>query len=117
MVCSEYADCFRLSPTILNLSLWRFGCANFPNEEGFTNIPIQCQLPEFSGVFGSGAPFRKSPLSCSLPLRDFAPSREPLASSLRAARSALSHAKAQRREVTSGVVLFFHIAQAVRNRV
>ncbi len=72
MICSRYHDRLRPSLIILNASPHRFGCAIFSNDAGQANIRIQCQLPEFSKVFGSGALFKKSPLSR---LHFFAPLR------------------------------------------
>ena len=66
----------------------------FSHRTGSENITIQCQLPEFSVTFLKGVPLEITPPL----LRAFAPSREPLAASRRAARPDLFHAKAQRRE-------------------
>ena len=81
----------------LPFSVRRFGVPvepYFSHRAGLENIPIQCQLPEFSVTFLKGARLA----DYSLLLRDFAPSREPLATSRRAARPDLFHAKAQKRE-------------------
>jgi hypothetical protein len=48
---------------------------HFPNDAGSTNIRIQCQLPEISELFGSGALFKKITAFSSSLLRAFAPSR------------------------------------------
>ncbi len=77
----------------LSFLMRRFGVPvepYFSHRAGSENIRIQCQLPEFSVTFLKGRLLEITPLL----LRVFAPSREPLAASRRAARPDLFHAKA-----------------------
>jgi hypothetical protein len=62
----------------------------FSHRAGSENIGIQCQLPEFSVTFLKGCLLEITPFL----LRVFAPSREPFATSRRAARPDLFYAKA-----------------------
>jgi hypothetical protein len=56
---------------------------------GCARLVIQCQLPEICLVFLKRVFFNNDGLSAVFPLRAFAPSREPLALSRRAARGAV----------------------------
>ena len=81
----------------LPFSVRRYGVSlvpYFPHRAGSENIPIQCQLPEISGTFWKGHILK----IIALPLHAFAPSREPLARSRRAARPDLFRTKARRRK-------------------